>query len=214
MFLYIFSYDTSEVKMLKTLSNLISEYLAKNNSSLTKNDLLKIQYSLQVILGDLTKFLILFLIFLSLNELSIFLFSFILLISIRLFLGGIHCKTFSSCLIFSVIYFLSILFFSNLSIKLPTNFYLLFFIFSIITILIFAPCNNGKRPIKNKVMLKILSLISLTFWSILFFRLSNTKICNCIFISILLQILQVIILNIKGGISNAKICKTFFNSIN
>lgn len=179
--------------MIKTLSNLISEYLRKNNSSLTKNDLLKIQYSLQVVLGDLTKLAILFLIFLILNEIPLFFLIFVILISTRPLLGGIHCKTYSSCLIVSIMYFIVILLFSNLSGKFNINFYIVFFIISFIITLVYAPCKNEKRPIKNRVILKILSLISLTFWGILFFKLSNIQICNCIFVSIFLQIVQVII---------------------
>ena len=197
--------------MIKSLSTLISEYLDKNNSSLTKKDLLKIHYTLQVILGDLTKFIILFLIFLSLNEVPLFLLSFIILISTRPLGGGIHCKTFNSCLIVSIMYFIIIMLFSTLSPKLNINFYIVFFIISFIITLAYAPCRNEKRPVKNKATLKILSLISLTFWGILFFKLSNLQICNCIFVSILLQIIQVIIVNIKGVVFNAKIYKLFFS---
>ena len=200
--------------MIKSLSTLISEYLGKNNCSLTKNDLLKIHYSLQVVLGDLIKFIILFLIFLSLNELPLFFLSFVILISTRPLGGGIHCKTFNSCLILSIMYFIIILLFSTLSTKLNINFYIVFFIISFIITLAYAPCSNEKRPIKNKAILKILSLISLTFWGILFFKLSNLRICNCIFGSILLQIIQVIIVNIKGVVFNAKIYKLFFSHTN
>jgi accessory gene regulator B len=197
--------------MIKSLSNLISEYLGKNNSSLTKNDLLKIQYSLQVVLGDLTKFIIIFLIFLGLNEVPLFLLSFVILISTRPLCGGIHCKTFNSCLIVSITYFIIILLFSNLSGKFNINFYIVFFIISFIITATYAPCKNEKRPIKNKATLKILSLISLTFWAILFFKLSHLQICNCIFVSILIQIIQVIISNMKGVVLNDKIYKLFFS---
>ncbi|WP_224035951.1 accessory gene regulator B family protein [Clostridium gelidum] len=197
--------------MIKSLSTLISKYLGKNNLSLTKNDLLKIQYSLQVVLGDLTKFIIIFLIFLSLNEVPLFLLSFVILISTRPLGGGIHCKTFNSCLIVSLMYFIIILLFSTLSPKLNIILEIVFFIISFIITLRYAPCPNEKRPVKNKATLKILSLISLTFWSILFFKLSNIQICNCIFISILMQIIQVIIINVKGVVLNAKIYKHFFS---
>ena len=200
--------------MIKSLSTLISKYVGKNNSSLTKNDLLKIQYSLQVILGDLIKFIILFLIFLSLNELPLFFLSFVILISTRPLGGGIHCKTFNSCLIFSIMYFIIIVLFSTLSAKFNIAFYIIFFIISFIITLAYAPCRNEKRPVKNKATLKILSLISLTFWGILFFKLSNIQICNCIFVSILLQIIQLIIVNMKGVVFNAKIYKLFFSHTN
>lgn len=197
--------------MIKQLSTIISRYLEENNNSLSKKDILKIQYTLEVILGDLTKFIIIFSIFLLLKELPLFLLSFIILNSTRPLLGGFHCKTYYGCLICSLLYFIIVLLFAKLSPKLNINFYMVSFIISFITTLIFAPCRNEKRPVKNKATLKILSLISLTFWSILFFKLPNLQVCNCIFVSILFQIVQLIIINTKGVVINAKIYKLFFS---
>lgn len=196
---------------MKSLSLFIAGYLAKNNSSLTEKDILKIQYTLEVILGDLSKIIIIFLIFLILNEIPLFLLSFIILNSTRPLMGGLHCKTYYSCLIVSTMYFMTILLFSNLSERFDISFYIVFFIISFIITLAFAPCRNEKRPIKNRVKLKILSLISLTFWCILFFEISNLKICNCIFLSIFFQIIQVIIVATKVGVSNTKIYKHSFS---
>ena len=200
--------------MIKSLSTFITECLRKNNNSLTEKDFLKIQYSLQVILGDLIKSIIIFLIFLFLKQLPLFFLIFIILNSTRPLMGGIHCKTFNSCLIFGISYFIVIMLFSTLSPKLNTCFYIIFFIISFIITLAYAPCRNEKRPIKNKKILKILSLISLTFWCMLFFMLRNTQLCNCIFLSLLIQIIQLIIVNMKGVVSNAKITKLFFNFTN
>lgn len=172
---------------------------------------MKIQYSLQVVLGDLTKFIIIFLIFLFLKQLPLFFLVFVILNSTRPLLGGIHYKTFNSCLICSIIYFIVIMLFSTSSPKLNTYFYIIFFIISFIIAFAYAPCPNQKTPIKNKKILKILSLISLTFWCILFFTLRNTQLCNCIFLSLLFQVIQLIIVNAKGVVSNVKITKYFFS---
>lgn len=200
--------------MIKLLSELITEYLNKNNNALTEKDLLKIRYSLQVILGDLSKLIIIFLTFFCLKQVPLFFLSFVVMNSTRPLMGGIHCKTFTSCLICSIMYFLIIVLLSILFPKLNIYFCIIFFIISFIIILIYAPCHNEKRPIKNKNILKILSLTSLIFWCILFFTLRNTQICNCIFLSILMQIIQLIIVNLKGVVSNAKITKHFFNFTN
>lgn len=197
--------------MIKQLSTLITEYLGRHNASLNEKDILKIKYTLEVILGDSSKFIIIFLIFFILKEIPLFLLTFIILNSTRPLVGGLHCKTYGSCFWVSLMYFLTILLFSNLSEQFNISFYIAFFILSFIIVLTCAPCRNEKRPIKNKATLKILSLISLTFWCILFFTLSNLKICNCIFASIFFQIFQIIIINIKGGNFYDKIYKHFFN---
>ena len=199
--------------MIESVSSFITDYLSKNNSSLNETDLLKINYTLQVILGSLTKLAIIFFIFLYLNQLPLFFLSFVILNSTRPLAGGLHCETFMSCLIVSIIYFISVTLFSTLSPKFNIYFYIIFFIISFIIILRYAPCPNEKRPTKNKEKLKVLSLISLAFWTMLFFKLPNIQICNCIFISIFFQIIQLIIFNMKGVVFNAKIYKHFFSSI-
>lgn len=199
--------------MIKSVSAFITEFLNKNNSSLTKTDLLKINYTLQVVLGDLTKLIIIFLIFLCLKQLPLFFLSFAILFSTRQLMGGLHANTFSGCLIVSIMYFLTVTTFSILSPKFNIYFYIVFFIISFLITLRYAPCPNEKRPIKNKEKLKILSLISLTFWMILFFNFTNIQICNCIFASLFIQVAQLIIFNIKGVVTNAKIYKHFLSNI-
>lgn len=199
--------------MVKSVSNFITEYLGKNNSALTKTELLKINYTLQVVLGDLIKFIIIFLIFLFLKKLPLFLLSFAILNSTRPLMGGLHAKTFSGCFIVSIIYFMTVTIFSILSPKFNIYFYIVFFIISFIITWRYAPCPNEKRPIKNKEKLKTLSLISLTFWMLLFFNFTNIQICNCIFASLFFQIAQLIIFNIKGVVFNAKIHEYFFSNI-
>lgn len=199
--------------MIKSISTTITEYLGKNNSSLSLTDLMKIDYAIQMILGDLAKLTIISLIFLLLNQFPLFLFSYAILFSTRPLAGGIHCKSFIGCLSSSLLHFVTVLIFSILLPKLNNYYYVVFFIISLIVIWRYAPCVNTKKPIKNKIKLKILSLISFTFWIIIFFNLSDIKMSNCILVSTLLQIVQLIILNIKGVVSNAKIYKLFFNHL-
>lgn len=199
--------------MIKSISTIVTEYLGKKNSSLSLTDLMKIDYAIQMILGDLAKLTIISLIFILLNQFPLFLFSYAILFSTRPLAGGIHCKSFIGCLSSSLLHFVIVLIFSILLPRLNTNYYVTFFIISLIIIWRYAPCINTKKPIKNKVRLKILSLIAFTFWIIIFFNLSDVKMSNCILASILLQIVQLIILNIKGVVSNAKIYKLFVSHI-
>ena len=66
--------------MIKLISTFITRYLEENNSSLIKTDLLKIQYTLEVILGNLFDFVVILLIFLGLNKVPILLLSYVILI--------------------------------------------------------------------------------------------------------------------------------------
>ncbi len=197
--------------MIKSISTMITEYLGKKNSSLTNTDLLKINYTLQVVLGDSSKLIIIFLIFLYLHQLPLFFLSFVILNSTRPLMGGLHCKTYTGCLIVSILYFISVMIFSIFAPKFSMYFYTIFFVISFIITARYAPCPNEKRPIKNKEKLKILSLISITLWMIFFFYFTNIQISNCIFVSIFFQVTQLVIYNVKGVVSNAKINKHLFS---
>ena len=200
--------------MIEWISGGITKYFKNNNGLLTEQDLLKINYSLQVIIGDTVKLMIIFCLFFLLNELPIFTLSLIILITTRPLWGGIHCKTFNTCLFVSMIYFLTILLFSKCYFEFSNKFYIVMFIITFIIISVYAPCRNKKRPIINRLRLKIFSIISLSCWTIIFFRSSNMYIRNCIYMSILFQLIQIIIINGKVGIQNAKIYKFFLKYIN
>lgn len=199
--------------MIKSLSTKISQYLEGKNSSLSKKDILKIQYALEVLIGDFSKLLIIFLIFFILHELKLFFLIYCILITTRSFMGGVHCKTYNSCLVWSTIYFIGIMLYSSLTPYFNIKFYIASIIIFFIITLLYAPCPNEKRPSKHNGILKILSLISLSFWSILFFKIPNIQICNCIFISLFLVISQITYINFKGVVFNAKIYKYFFSRI-
>lgn len=72
----------------------------------------KIKYGLQCIYGDGSKLLLILILFAVLNSLDCFAVLMLLLIS-RTLLGGSHCKSYGSCLIFSSTVSLSLLFVSS-----------------------------------------------------------------------------------------------------
>ena len=92
--------------MINILTDKIIDYFKKNNIELSRTDLMKMKYALQVILGDFLKFVILFVIFLCFKKLDLFLLSLAVLITLRPFAGGIHCKTSISCLAITLLHFL------------------------------------------------------------------------------------------------------------
>ncbi len=183
--------------MINILTDKIIDYFKKNNIELSRTDLMKMKYALQVILGDFLKFVILFVIFLCFKKLDLFLLSLAVLITLRPFAGGIHCKTSISCLAITLLHFLAIVLLSNYLPRMNNIIYYSIYLISFIIFLIYVPCPNKKRPVKNKKILKIISLILLTFWSLFFFEESKMSFCNCIFLSILAQVVQVIFINKK-----------------
>jgi accessory gene regulator B len=183
----------------------ITKYIKHNSAIANSDDLDKINYALQVILGELFKMIILILVFFTLERLHYFLFSMIILISIRVFIGGYHCKTTLRCLLFSVLFFLITSWivpsFSNVNILA----YYGISILSILIVILYAPFPNVKRPIKTKKRIYNLKLISiffvLTWICILLFKVNDINYLNCGFSTIVLEVIQIFLLR---GEHNAK----------
>ncbi|MFR8041410.1 MAG: accessory gene regulator B family protein [Clostridium butyricum] len=183
--------------MIEKLSYCISKYIKNNNEALDQNDFLKLIYVIQVIFTDTIILLLLFIFFGMLGKLFIFSLALIILVTLRPFMGGIHFNSLVSCTLVTIIHFSLIVFFSDIFPRYNNYIYVVIFLFSIILVLIYAPLPNKKRRIKNLIKLKIISLISLSFWISIFFYIKSLYICNTIFLSIILQSIQIIIINIE-----------------
>ncbi|NLL70630.1 MAG: accessory gene regulator B family protein [Epulopiscium sp.] len=171
----------------------------KNEFALSDVESAKLRYSLEILFNDLSKFLILFFLFSILGKKSDFIYSAIALLLIRPFTGGLHFKTYSGCLLFSILFFASSIALKNF-LSLTSIMISLLFISSIIAIFIFAPISNKDRPIyddkKKKKFRFIGVIIALFHFSSFFLYKKNPYLMNSIWI-IVLQSIQLLIA--KGG---------------
>jgi accessory gene regulator B len=82
----------------------------------------EINYSIQTILSDFSKFLLLLILFKITNFEYIYLYSFFVTTILHIFVGGFHFNNYYSCLIFSVIYYITLIichmFFSDIIITI------------------------------------------------------------------------------------------------
>lgn len=159
--------------LVNNLVDIIHRYF-NNHLDLEELDSIKLKYTLQVIINELSKSLILLIIFSFINKEIYLIYSLLTLFSIRLFTGGIHFKTYNGCLTFSCLFFLIVLVIST-TIKLNIFLENFLFIFTVITILVLAPVSSKSRPefsITKKRKLKYLGIICV-FIHYLLFLFSN-----------------------------------------
>ena len=126
----------------------------------------RIEYSLKAIWNELSKVLIYSSFFLCTGRWKTFALVYVCLISIRLFSGGIHCASYTSCLIISFVY-LCICVFGPYVIHIPASILFLLSGLSFVFALLFAPILPKVRSLKNRKqfwILKTLSLLSTAFW--------------------------------------------------
>lgn len=179
--------------IVNMLSNIIGNYIF-SNCSINELDKEKVIYALNAILGELIKIIILIIIFLSLHRIKFFIFSLSVLISIRIFAGGIHLKTFAQCLLFSIFIFVITALISPMIPKICNKMYYGIAILDILSIFIKSPCPSQKRPIKNfnrLICLKTLSIFFTIVWlGILFFYINDISLFNCGLATITVQSIQ------------------------
>lgn len=154
--------------LIKKISLKVCSYF-QNQFQLNELEVIKFDYSLTVIINELSKFLIMLLFFALFNQVKLFLYIILALTSIRSYTGGLHFNTYLSCLTFSLIFFIFTAV-SSLFIVLNT-FVLTSIITFILIVLIFVPpipaksrSNYSKRKLLYfKTVSIVIFLIHLAF---------------------------------------------------
>jgi accessory gene regulator B len=190
------------IQMLKSFADKFTLYIKENSYITNPEDIEKINYSLQIILNETFKIVILLILFSIIGKLNYFLFSLAILLSTRTFSGGYHSNSTLSCLFSTTIFFLCTSILAPLVPKFNIEVYYILAVISITTFLLKSPCKNKLRPTKNKKRIlhfKIISTCLTSFWMIiLLFFIHNSSYVNCGFLTILIQLPQLIYLKREG----------------
>lgn len=190
-------------------------YAVYHRKIMSHKRLREMKYGMEVIFHELFKTLILLLIFTIMNKLNYFLFSLVILSTIRCFSGGLHFHTNLNCLLFSIIFFTAI---SYSPIYLPVEFlqyrYLVLAL-SIGVIGVISPIASFNRPIKSKRKLwklKFTAVLFTVFWAyVLLFHIQEPAIISCGIITIVLQASQLIVVYTFNLINNINIGRRIGN---
>jgi accessory gene regulator B len=162
----------------------------------TPKDRAKIQYGLNVILSEGFKIISLILFFNIINHQNYFYFSLGIMLTIRIFSGGVHVKGALNCLILTTMLFMFTSVLAPLLPRLRPAYYLFVGAASIVILLVRAPICSIRRPIKeNKKILqyKIISALTAVIWSIVLLCFGSIPYINCGFSTILAQSVQLVL---------------------
>ncbi|MBX4266140.1 accessory gene regulator ArgB-like protein [Clostridium estertheticum] len=175
--------------MINKLAYNLTCYIKSSSRFNTIEELEQIQYALATILNEVFKIIII--LFSIIGNLNYLLFSIMILLSIRLFSGGLHAKTLLGCLIWSTLFFILTSIISPLLPKLNLSIYYILSLLNLAVVIVQAPYPNPKRPIKEKkrkMYLKILAIFFSIFWTyILLCRVMTSTYLNCGISTVLLQ---------------------------
>lgn len=161
------------------------------------SDIRKMRYAMVVFTNEFIKLVLLFWIFQWLGYKQLFLFSFIVLASIRVFAGGIHCESNIACFILSLLFFLlSVIILPQYFRTMNLAIIVLISITSILLIVFLAPLPSSQRPIqsiKRKKRLKWLAVFFTLVWQgVLWFLIQDTVFFSCGIWTIFLQSIQLL----------------------
>lgn len=182
------------IPLIKKISDAIAYKLSAFAPGNHKVRAQEISYALQAIIGEGVKILILILIFVMTGQLPLFFFSFIILITLRMFAGGYHAESFTKCLITTLLFFLLAVGLGDYLSPyiLMVKPYLL--LLSLMIVGIYAPVASNQRPIKSPKRyhrLKALAVIVCLVWSLILLLLDwNGHLISVGVLTILLESLQ------------------------
>lgn len=140
----------------------------------------RIEYSLKATWNELSKVLIYSLFFFFTGNWKTFALVYICLISIRLFSGGIHFGSYTSCLVISFVY-LCICVFCPSIIRIPPSVLLSLSGLSIVFALLFAPILPKVRSLKTRKQfwtLKVFSVTSTVLWILIAYLYRDTSVVS------------------------------------
>ena len=157
-----------------------------------------IKYGLEIIIGEIPKSFLLFIIgfILGIGKLTIY--SFLLILPYRALSGGFHLKTHLGCILGTSLFYCGNVFLSKWIILEPEIFkYIiiaLVWIFSMVMIYLYAPADTENVPIlraKERKIKKILSYIVMTIELVIAIFIKDSVIANLIIFGILIQSISI-----------------------
>ena len=183
--------------MIEAICNSLTKKIIKNVDGYDESKAEEINYGLQLLIGELPKFLITFLLAWLLDIIDLTIISFIIILPYRMFSGGFHLHTHLGCIIatntmyIGTAYLSNVLDFSNIVKYILIGFT---FIFSSIMINKYAPADTENVPVlqkKERRKRKICSFVIVTIELTIAIFIPYKVISNMIIIGIIVQTLTI-----------------------
>lgn len=160
---------------------------------LSTDDQAKMQYVLEMIIGDLSKVLFMFLLFMIVDKHVLYLYAVTILSILRTYTGGIHFKTYKGCFIFSLVFFITVIILHS-KLILETNLSLIVFTLNILIMVFVSPIQSSTRPRYTKqkrIVFKTVGLIFILIHMIGYYNNQNPYFTISIWV-ITLQCIQLL----------------------
>ena len=185
---YIIIFDNKEVvmkeKFLNSSINILQKQYNYDNDTLDR-----VKYGLEVIYINVTKISVILLTSLLFKIFKETLLLILFVNFIRMFAYGLHAKKSWHCYVSSILCFVLLpLYFINTKIDILQK--IIISIFTLLSIILFAPSDTEKRPLinaKHRKKLKYNSILVASIYIILIFIIKDQYFSNLILLSLIIQ---------------------------
>lgn len=171
---------------------LIRKYLS-GCSQLSEFDKERIKYALSVILDEIEKVIGVLFVFILLGRLQMFFMSFVVLMSLRVFIGGIHFQKRYQCFLFTLSFFLISVFMSEIFIIYKTAGFIICCL-GLTNIVLCAPLPSKHRILvseRREKRLRNRAMFIMAIWMICYIW-SNKIVANLILWTVIVQQLEIL----------------------
>lgn len=179
--------------MVDKFNNWLVERYLRSCDLLSEFDRERIEYSMKMLLNETEKIGILTILFWLAGKLNIFILAFIVLMSLRIFVGGMHFSTRARCFLFTLLFFSLIVVLSNI-VFINRVIGLLICGLALLNIVLCAPLSSRHRILvleRGKDKLKKCAVITLLIWTVLSATL-NEKLSNVIVWTVTMQQFEIL----------------------
>ncbi len=183
--------------MIDAICNKITSKIRREMPEINDEKAEIINYGLQLIVGEIPKFLLLFMIAYLLKVLELSILALITISPYRMVSGGVHLKTHLGCLTATALFYIGNAFLSKtiiLESKAKLIICLVVWIFSMLMIKLYAPADTEAVPILRKKERKIKQILSygiMTITICVALRIRNSTISNILLFGVLLQTIAI-----------------------
>lgn len=145
---------------MEKLAQNLTNFIQQNNPNLSGLQIKKIKFGLECFIGELTKFIMYFVLFSMFSLTKYFLIAALFFCVLRTLAGGFHEETYWRCFFTSLLIFTTIVF---IGVSITLSFSIRFVLIALIMILIwiYAPVDHPNKPIISSIRRKRFKYLSL-----------------------------------------------------
>lgn len=179
--------------MIDKINNWIIKRYINNCGDISDYDKVRISYSLDLVLGEGEKLMLLMLFFMLFEKTFFLMLALSVLMSLRIYIGGIHFSTRFRCFSFTLFFFICVYFFSSL-IYVNKIIGLMICGVALVNICLCAPLASKHRILvseKGKIKLKKRAMIVMIVWLVVYI-MSSVGVSNIIIWTVTIQQLEIL----------------------